>query len=104
MGPLSLRQAIAIANESQFMVSHPFDNQHPDISTILCITVCPYRQELKQRFLRDYHAFGTTDLTEYIEEDDFDVIVVGRHVARPDEYLYTDLKSFKKENAYQMVA
>jgi hypothetical protein len=29
---------------------------------------------------------------------------VGRHVARPDEYLYTDLKSFKKENAYQMVA
>ena len=104
MGPLSMKQAIAVANESQHMVSNPFGNQHPDISTILCVTVCPHRKELKQRFLRDYQAFVTTDLTEYIEEDEFDVIVIGRNSGQPEEYLHSDIESFRKESSYQLVA
>jgi hypothetical protein len=104
MGPLSLKQALTVANEAQHIVCHPFDIQHPDISSILCITVCPHSEDLKQRFLKDYEAFGTTDLTEYIEEDEFDVIVIGRNGAYPGDYLYTDLKSFREENSYQMVA
>ena len=33
---------------------------------------------MKQRFINDYETFGTLDLTEYIDEDEFDVIVLKR--------------------------
>jgi hypothetical protein len=104
MGPLSLKEALSTAQASQYLVSLPFENHHPEISSILCITVCPYSSKLKEKFLKDYELFGTTDLTEYIEEDEFDVVVIGRNYSHHGAFVSIDLRSFLRENSYQMVA
>jgi hypothetical protein len=100
----SLRQAITIAKASQFMLGMPFDQFHPETTSILCITACPYRAELKEQFVEDFDCFGTTDLTEYIDEDAFDVIVIARNLPDQEVCVYTDLRSYMENNQVRMVA
>jgi|GEM_PF-3267238 len=99
MGPVSLKQAIEIAASRGIPASDA-----PGTSQVIeCVTVCPYRQALKQRFINDYETFGTLDLTEYIDEDEFDVIVLKRDLNSGNRTIYSHLSTETSEN-YQLVA
>jgi len=100
----SLQQAITLSRASQFLVGMPFDQDFPEATEILCITPCPSRDEARNKFLDDYDCFGSTDLTEYIDEDAFDVVVIARN--RPDKEvcLTVNLKTFLYNNKLRMVA
>ena len=104
MERLTLKQALAISKASQFLVGLPYDRDYPGATAILCITVCPYRDDLKERFVEDYDLFGTTDLTEYIDEDVFDVIAIARNAPEQEVCLYMDLRSYMGNNRVKMVA
>jgi len=86
------------------MVGLPFDQDHPGATPILCITACPYKEDLKERFVEDYDCFGTTDLTEYIDEDAFDIVVIARNTPDQEVCLYMDLRSYMQNNSVKMVA
>ena len=104
MGHMSLREALATAKSSQYIIHLPFENHHPHLATVLCITACPSQSPFKEKFLKDYEFYGTTDLTEYIEEDEFDVLVIGRNGGAGSGILAVNLHSFMEEKAYQLVA
>lgn len=104
MGPMSLKEALATAKSFQYVIHLPFENHHPQLASILCVTVCPFQHQLREKFLKDYELFGTTDLTEYIEEDEFDVVVIGRNNSLEAGYTAVGLHSFLEEKAYQLVA
>jgi hypothetical protein len=104
MEGLSLRQAIGISKASQFMVGLPFDSYRPDPTPILCVTVCPHNEVLKDKFLQDYETFGLTDLTEYIEEDEFDVIVIARSPQDEEACLFMDIRNCMENKEMKLVA
>jgi hypothetical protein len=104
MQGLSLKQALAIAKASQFMVGLPFHQYFPETTPVLCITVCPHNEALKEKFVQDYDIFGMTDLTEYIEEDEFDVIVIARNLPDQEVCVFTDIKSYMESVAMTAAA
>ena len=97
MGPVSLKQAIEIA-ASISAVGAAETNLVTE-----CVTVCPHRQTLKQQFINDYETHGTLDLTEYIDEDEFDVIVLKRDLSSGSRTNYSQSGTEASEN-YQLVA
>jgi hypothetical protein len=101
---LSLKQALAISRASQFMVGLPFDQDYPQTTRILCITPCPHNPVLKEKFIQDYDTYGLTDLTEYIEEDQFDVIVIARNLQDQGACVYTYIKSYMENKTPSLAA
>lgn len=97
MGPISLKEAIEIA-ASISAVGAAETNLVTE-----CVTVCPHRQALKQQFINDYKTHGTLDLTQYIDEDEFDVIVLKRDLCSGSRTTYSQLGIEASEN-YQLVA
>jgi len=104
MDSLSLQQAKQIANSSQFLVGCSFDKYFPNATPILCITPCPSNELLKERFVDDYDCFGTTDLEDYMDEKEFDVIVIARALPDKEVCIYVSLKTFLENNQVRMVA
>ena len=99
MGPVSLKQAIEIAASRAISA---IGAAKTNLVTE-CVTVCPHRQTLKQQFINDYETHGTLDLTEYIDEDEFDVIVLKRDLSSGSRTNYSQLGTEASEN-YQLVA
>ncbi|RYZ40241.1 MAG: hypothetical protein EOP49_29660 [Sphingobacteriales bacterium] len=99
-----MKQAIAIANSSQFLVGSSFDKYYPNTTPIICIAACPADESLMERFVEDYDSFGTTDLADYEAEQYFDVVVIARHLPDREVCIHVPLKTFLKNQQEKMVA
>ena len=103
MSLYSLKQALALAKSSQYLIGLPLYGQEASWE-IRCITACPAETDLKARFLADYEHYGTTDLTEYIDADTFEVAVLARDRSYPERTRAEELQGFLAKTELKLVA
>ena len=99
----SLKQALALAKSAQYLIGLPFSIQGPGWE-ICCVTACPADNEMKDRFLFDYNHYRTKDLTEYIEADAIDVMVIAGSMANPQKTVAEELGVFLAKTEVKLVA
>ena len=101
--PYSLEEAEQMCKEYQHLVGQPFADSSDLI--VECVTVTPFDEVNKKRFLIFYFLFNNAEsaLSHEYQGLLFDIIVIGRSVNDEHELLQEDLYTWIHENKSQAV-
>jgi hypothetical protein len=101
--PYSLAEAEELCKEYQHLVGQSFAKDNNLI--IECVTITPFDEVNKQRFLIFYFLFNNAEsaLSQEYRGFLFDIIVIGRSVTDEHELLQEDLYTWVHENKSQSV-
>jgi hypothetical protein len=101
--PYSLEEAELLCKEYQHLVGQPFANDSKLV--IECVTLTPFDEGNKQRFLIFYFLFNNAEsaLSQEYNGLLFDIIVIARSSEDEHELLQEDLYTWVHENKSQPV-
>jgi hypothetical protein len=96
--PYSLQEAEQLCKDYQYLVGQKFSSDSDLI--IECVTVTPFDEANKQRFLILYFLFNNAQsaLNQEYKGFLFDIIVIGRSAHDEHELLQEDLTVWLAEN------
>ncbi len=101
--PYSLEEAELLCKEYQHLVGQPFSGDSKLM--IECVTVTPFDEGNKKRFLIFYFLFNNAEsaLSQEYKGLLFDIIVIARSMEDEHELLQEDLYTWVHENKAQSV-
>jgi len=99
--PYSLNEAQKICEQYQFLVGQAFDPEMPINSTIECVTIAPFDQINKRRFIIYYLLFNDAQsaLTHEYKGLLYDILVIARSTENDNDLLQENLHVWLAKNS-----